>query len=279
MKFRKTLEKIAPYKAGKSIEEIQEEYGLEKTIKLASNENPYGQSKNVLEVINKIKSTQLYPDNHCTDLRKALAKKHGIDEEMFIFGNGSVEIIQMISRILLDSGDEVITGTPTFQSYFSETVIQGANLIEVPLQKETFDLKGILDKITDKTRIIYVTNPNNPTGTILSQKEIEEFLKNVPSDILVVLDEAYFEFVEAEEYGDSVKLLEKYSNICILRTLSKAYGLSGLRIGYGIAHKQIIEQLEKVRVPFNVSAVAQEAGIVALQDEEFVQNCKQKEKY
>lgn len=273
MEYRKILENLSPYKPGKNLEEIKQEYGLENVVKLASNENPYGTSPKVLKKLSNLDILETYPDNYCTKLRKKLSKKYNIPENYFIFGNGSVEIIQMISRILLDNTSEAITCIPSFSSYWSEAILQDSQMIEVPLKNYKFDLEGILSKINNKTKLIYITNPNNPTGTIVSHNELEEFFKKVPSNVLVVLDEAYYEFVTNAEYPNSIKLLKKYNNVCILRTFSKAYGLAGLRIGYGIASPEIIAELEKARVPFNASFVSQQAALTALEDSEFVNNC------
>lgn len=278
MEYRKILEKLSPYKPGKNLEEIKKEYGLENVIKLASNENPYGTSPKVLKMLSEINILETYPDNYCTALRKKLSKKYKVPEEYFIFGNGSVEIIQMISRILLDNSSEVITCVPSFSSYWSEAILQDSQMIEVPLKNYKFDLDKILEKINNKTKLIYITNPNNPTGTIVTSNELENFLNKVPSNILVVLDEAYYEFVKNEEYPNSTKLLKKYKNICILRTFSKAYGLAGLRIGYGITNPETISELNKARVPFNASFVSQKAATTALDDIEFVNNCVKRNK-
>ena len=278
MKYRNILKNLSPYKPGKSNEEIKNMYGLEEIVKLSSNENPYGESKKVIEEIKKMEYTEIYPDNYCTDLRNKLSAKFNVPAEKFIFGNGSVEIIQMISRVFLDKDDEVITCVPSFQSYYSETTLQDAKLIEIPLKNNTFDLNGILEKINEKTKIIYITNPNNPTGTIITENEQREFLKKVPKDILVVLDEAYAEFVTDNNYPKSENLLTEYDNICILRTFSKAYGLAGLRVGYGMASEKTIQELDKARVPFNIATIAQKAAIVALEDETFVEYCKEKNK-
>ena len=274
--FRKNLSKLRPYKPGKSEEEIKKEYGITEIIKLGSNENPYGCSEKVKDILREEINTNIYPDNYVYYLRKKLSEKYKIGEENFIFGNGSVEILQMICRIMLDADDEVLTCKPTFQSYKSECIIQNAKIVEVPLKKHKFDLQGILEKITEKTKIIFICNPNNPTGTIITEEEQKEFLSKVPKNILVLLDEAYYEYVTSEEYPKSINMLKEYENICILRTFSKAYGLAGLRIGYGIASKKIIEELEKVRVPFNISEITQKSAYVALEDEEFIKKCNEK---
>lgn len=271
MNYKENLKNLSPYKPGKSIENIKKEYNIDNVIKLASNENPYGTSPKALKVFDNPTSLELYPDNYCTLLRDELSKKLNINKENLIFGNGSVEIIQMLCRTFLSRNDEVITCTPSFSSYWSETILQEAKIIEVPLKDYVFDLKGILEKITNKTRIIFITNPNNPTGTIVNKLSLTDFLNKVPKDILVILDEAYYEFVKnKDEYPESVEFLKNFSNICILRTFSKAYGLASIRIGYGITTPEIINELEKSRVPFNINTVAQKAATNALLDTDFI---------
>jgi len=274
MNYKKSIEIIKPYKPGLSEDEIKSKYNLTKVVKLASNENPYGPSEQINNLFKNMNRIERYPDNYCKKLREKLSKKYGIMEENLIFGNGSVEIIQMIARVLIEADDEVITCSPTFQSYYLETIIEQGKVIDIPLTSDyKFDLNGIIDKISEKTKIIYIANPNNPTGTIITANELNEFMEKVPKDILVVLDEAYAEFVINKEYPNSVKLLQDYSNICILRTFSKAYGLAGLRIGYGISSKDFVRELEKVRLPFNVSTIAQAAAEISLDDEKFLVNC------
>ena len=274
MNYKKSIKNIEPYKPGLSEDDIKELYNLEKVVKLASNENPYGSAVDIKDVYENINATERYPDNYCKILRKKLAIKYNVNEENLILGNGSVEIIQMIARALIEPEDEVITCTPTFQSCFLETYIEQGKVITIPVTESyKFDLNGMISEITSRTKIIYIVNPNNPTGTIVTNSELEEFLKRVPDDIVVVLDEAYAEYVTDKDYPNSIELLEKYSNICILRTFSKAYGLASMRIGYGISSKEIIRELEKVRLPFNVSTLAQKAACMALEREEFLNKC------
>lgn len=274
MNYKKALEKIEPYKPGLSENDIKEKYNLTKVVKLASNENPYGQSDHIKELFKDLNKIERYPDNYCKKLREKLAFKYTITNENLIFGNGSVEIIQMITRALIQADDEIITCSPTFQSYYLETFIEQGKVIDIPLTDSyKFDLDGIVSKITNKTKIIYIANPNNPTGTIITSSELTDFMKKIPNNILVVLDEAYAEFVNDKDYPDSIKLLQEFSNICILRTFSKAYGLAGLRVGYGISNPRFINELEKVRLPFNVSSIAQEAALIALEDIRFLNDC------
>lgn len=276
MKYKENLKKLTPYKPGKSIQEMKEQYELKEIIKLGSNENPYGMSKNIIESIRNIQNLGLYPDNYVTELREKLAKKNNLDKNNFIFGNGSVEILQMICRVLLSQGDNIITGIPTFQSYKSEATLQSAETIEVELESNRFALKKIIQRINKKTKIIFISNPNNPTGTIITEKEQEEFIKKVPENILIVFDEAYNEFVTDKAYPNSIEMLKKYNNICILRTFSKAYGLAGLRIGYAMADSKFIQELEKARVPFNINKIAEKSACIALDDTEFLNNCLEK---
>ncbi|MDN5276169.1 MAG: histidinol-phosphate aminotransferase [Clostridiales bacterium] len=277
VKHRNTVETLEPYRPGKPISEVKRELGLTDVIKLASNENPLGCSPKAVEAL--IKWTQevsLYPDGNCTELRNALAKRFNLDPGQFLFGAGSDQILEIIAQTYINPGDTTITCWPSFSRYEAVTRIMDGRMIRVPLKKDySFDLEGILNSITDNTRIIWLCNPNNPTGTIITAEEQKAFLERVPKHVLVVLDEAYYEYARGGDYPKSVELLERYDNIIILRTFSKAYGLAGLRIGYAISHKEIIELLNRVRGPFNVNAAAQAAALAALDDQEFVQRSVQ----
>ena len=228
--MRDVLKNLSPYKPGKTVEDIKREYNLSDVVKLASNENAYGFSPKVLKAINGVKEIPLYPDNSLLKLRKKLVKKLNVSENNLIFGNGSSELISITARTILTPGDETITCTPSFFTYASETMIANGKVVQVPLKNNTFDLEGIIDKITNRTKLIYIANPNNPTGTIITASEQAEFLNKVPKDIYVVLDEAYCEFADKTKFPNSVEMLKDYKNILILRTFSKAYGLAGLRI-------------------------------------------------
>lgn len=268
MKYREYLKDVSPYVPGKSEEEIKKQYNLEKVVKIASNENPYGATPKVLEMMKNI-NFNIYPDNYVTNLRETLSKELGVKKEELLFGNGSVEIIQMLSRILLNNGDNIITELPSFSSYFSEAKIQGANIKTISYnEKYSFNLSEMLELIDDNTKMIYITNPNNPLGTVIHENELTDFIAKVPKNILVVIDEAYYEYVRDEKYISCIELVNKYENVCVLRTFSKAYGLAALRIGYIVASSPVITELEKVRVPFNVSTIAQECASIALNDKE-----------
>ncbi len=276
MEYRKSIENVNPYVPGKSEEEIKKMYNLDRVVKIASNENPYGASKNVknanIELLYNI-----YPDNYVTNLRNKLSLKYNIDKDNLAFGNGSVEIIQMLSRILLDDGDNIIAEIPSFSSYFSEAMIQGASIKTISYDENySFDLAKIIDLIDNNTKMIYITNPNNPLGTIVTESEINNFLDRVPKNILVVVDEAYAEFVRDNNYKSCIDLIKKYSNVCVLRTFSKAYGLAALRIGYIVASKEVVNELEKVRVPFNVSTLAQKCAEIALEDSKHIECVREK---
>jgi histidinol-phosphate aminotransferase len=261
---------MRPYVPGKPIDDVKRELGLSDVIKLASNENPLGCSKKAKDAVAKtLTNPALYPDGNCTKLRNLLSEKLSVSPEQLIFGAGSDEIITMLTQVFVEPEDEVITGTPSFPRYRSAVQLMGGNFIEVPLKNHTFDLDSIANAVTQKTKMIIVANPNNPTGTIFNAAQQAAFLEKIPSNVLVVLDEAYYEYVEDPAYPESIPLLKQYDNIIILRTFSKIYGLASLRVGYGVSTPAIIGLLNRVRGPFNVSTAAQEAAYASLLDEEF----------
>ena len=272
MNYRECLVNVAPYVPGKNEEEIKKEYGLDKVVKIASNENPYGPTPNIKEYLNGI-NFSVYPDNYMSNLRSKLSNKLNVNEEKLLFGNGSVEIIQMISRAFLDKGDNIVTQLPSFSSYFSEAKIQDAEIRTIKYNENySFNLNEILDLIDEKTKIVYITNPNNPLGTVVTKDEVYDFVSKVPNNVLVVIDEAYFEFVRNENYVSGIELMNEFRNVCVLRTFSKAYALAALRIGYIVAAEEIITNLEKVRVPFNASTIAQKCACIALDDETYMKD-------
>lgn len=270
---KKSIEMIAPYPAGKPIEEVKRELGLEKVVKLASNENPYGCSMKTKEVmLLATSSSSLYPDGYAYELRMALARHHNISPESLVFGTGSDGLIELICKTFLEAGDESVIPAPSFSLYETNVRAAGAVPLVVPCGADyKMDLATMADKITEKTRVVWLCNPNNPTGLMYTAREQEEILERIPDNVLVVLDEAYYEFACINpEYPDSLPELLKRDNIIILRTFSKVHGLAGLRVGYGMAHPDIIAQMERVRAPFNVNLVAQYGAIAALSDAEFV---------
>jgi len=266
---RKSILKIKPYKPGKPIGEVKRELGLKRIIKLASNENTLGPSSQALKALRDfLPKIYLYPEDSCFYLKKELAKKLKVKRENLILGNGSDEIMELVSKTFLNPGEEVIYGHPSFLIYETVVRIMGGKPVPVSLKDYTYDLKRILRAVTKKTKIIFVCNPNNPTGTMVSGEEIRAFLKRVPKRIIVVFDEAYRDYVERRDFPDSIKLLKENRNLIILRTFAKIYGLAGLRIGYGIAQAEVIAFLSKVRLPFNVNSLAQAAALASLSDEE-----------
>lgn len=270
--FREELTNLSPYKPGRPIEDVKREYGLEHVVKLASNENPLGCSPKAVEAIkNALDSLNLYPDGNCTALKEALSKKLNLSVENIILSSGLDEMIDLLAKTFFKKDDEVVMADITFPRYIATTMMMGAKPVIVPLVNWTYDLKGMLNAITEKTKLIWLCNPNNPTGTMFTEKELVDFLDKVPDDIIVVYDEAYREFVTRDDYPkDSLKFLDKYPNMIILRTFSKIYGLAALRVGYTMASKEIIENINKVRGPFNVNTLAQVAALAALEDEDFI---------
>lgn len=263
---------LVPYAPGKPIEEVEREYGITDSVKLASNENPLGPSPKALAAIrSRLDQLHLYPDGDCFYLRRGLAEKLGVAPEQLIFGNGSNEVIELAVRTFLRPGDEAVMAQQAFIVY--PLVVQAAGGIgkAVPPRDLTHDLRGMVEAITARTRMVLLANPNNPTGTIFRRAEWEWFLEQVPADILILVDEAYFEYVDDPDYPDSLRYHNRRKTLLTTRTFSKLYGLAGLRVGYGVGATDVIELMQRVRQPFNVNAVAQWAALAALDDAEHVQ--------
>jgi histidinol-phosphate aminotransferase len=256
---------INPYKPGKPIAEVKKELGLENIVKLASNENPAGPSPHALEAIRAVlPEINLYPEDGGLELKRALAHKYGGSCENLILGHGATEVLEIIARAFVRPGDEVISAHPSFPWFQMLGQMNGAKNVVVPLREHIHDLEAIARSITPETKLIFIANPNNPTGTIVGQREIDSFLRFVPDHVIVVLDEAYIEYVTGQQINTLSYTGQKPR--IIVRTFSKISGLAGLRIGYGIAEPWIIELLEKVRQPFNTSALAQVAALASLGD-------------
>ena len=273
---------IQPYVPGKPVEELERELGIRDSVKLASNENPLGPSPLVLkEIINDLTNTKSslslnrYPDGNGYYLKQALSGGLSVSEDEIILGNGSNELIDIAARTFLQPGDEAVMAHPSFVVYPMATQAQGATAIQIPLKKYTHDLDAMADAITSNTKIVFIANPNNPTGTMNTKAEFERFMKRIPEGILVICDEAYCEYVTKPDYPDSMKYLAQGKDILILRTFSKMYGLAGLRIGYGIGGKDIIGEMNKLRPPFNTSSIAQKAALWALQDESHLRRTRE----
>ena len=265
--------KIKPYVPGKPIDEVKREMGLKSVIKLASNENPYPPSPKVLAALNKAsREINRYPDGGCFVLRRILAKKLNVDDDQLIFGNGSDEIIVLAVKAFAAKGDDVIIAKPSFLIYEIASTLSGARLHQVPLKDFRYDLEAMKAKVNLRTKIIFIGNPDNPAGTYISQRQTEDFLRSIPKSTLVFFDEAYFEYVQAKDYPDTLSLMKKFPNVMTTRTFSKIYGLAGLRIGYGVASPEIIDILNRLREPFNVNSLAQAAAVAVLADEAYYRN-------
>ena len=272
IKPQRGLDNVAPYVPGKPVKEVERELGLTGVVKLASNENPLGPSPKAVEALREgIELVYFYPDGQSYDLRQALAKRLNMDPSWIIVGNGADGVILVTCMSYLDEKSEVVVSKHSFPMYDIFSSAMRAKMVKVPTKDYGLDLREMLDAITSRTTLVFVCNPNNPTGTLVRSKEVEEFMERVPDSVLVVFDEAYFEFACSEDFPDTLKYLrEGRENVLILRTFSKAYGLAGLRLGYGISSQGIIETLNRVKEPFAVNILAQMAGIKALEDEEFV---------
>jgi len=263
------------YEPGKPIEETARELGVavSEIVKLASNENPLGPSPKALAAMSaSLASANLYPDGGAFYLREALAGKLGVSRDELILGAGSNEIIEFIGHAFLDRGDDVVTSEHAFVVYKLVAAIFGARAIEVPSPDFRHDLDGIIAAITPKTRLIFIANPNNPTGTLATQDELNHFIDRVPANIVVVFDEAYYEYLDAPP--DTLRFIRAGRNVITLRTFSKIQGLANLRVGYGIARPELIQVLHKTRQPFNVSGLAQAAALAGLDDREHLQKTK-----
>jgi histidinol-phosphate aminotransferase len=263
------LRDLAVYEPGKPIEETARELGADagKIIKLASNENPLGPSPKALAAMRAaLGAAHLYPDGGGFYLREALAARLGLRRDHLILGSGSNEIIEFLGHAFLARGDDVITSEHAFIAYKLVAAVFGARTIEVPSPDLRHDLDGIIAAITPKTRLIFIANPNNPTGTLAGQNEIDRFIERVPPHIVVVFDEAYFEYLD--DPPDTLRFVRAGRNVAVLRTFSKIQGLASLRVGYGIARPELIQVLQKTRQPFNVSGIAQVAALAGLEDDE-----------
>lgn len=277
MKGKEVLNNLSPYQPGKQVEEIREEYGLDWVIKLASNENPYGFSNKIKEFLSSQSfDLHIYPDGHATQLRKKLSKKLQLSEDQLVFGSGSDELIQVICRTFLEPSANTVMATPTFSQYKHHSTIEGAEIREIPVKDGSHHLKKMLEAIDDATEVVWLCSPDNPSGKIIPEEEFIHFMDHCPKDVLVVLDEAYYEYVEENKKMTTIDHLLTYPNLIVLRTFSKAYGLASLRIGYGMASPEIIEKLNIVRGPFNTNALAQQLANIALDDVEFIHQTVQK---
>jgi histidinol-phosphate aminotransferase len=270
LRFKDYIRTLRPYEPGKPIDEVKRELGLEAVIKMASNENALGPSRRALKAMRSaLSSMHLYPEGGCFYLKNKLAQQLNVRPQQLTFGNGSNEIIEFIVKGFLYEGGEIISSEYAFAVYPILTQAYGGKYVCVPMKGLTFDLKAIAASITARTNIIFIANPNNPTGTMVGRDEFEAFLKRVPKNVLVCLDEAYCEFVTRKDYPNGLDYIDN-GNVVVLRTFSKLYGLAGLRLGYAVANEQVIEYFDRIRQPFNVNAMAQIAACAALDDAQHV---------
>jgi histidinol-phosphate aminotransferase len=275
IKIPKNIAAITPYPPGKPLDELEREYGIKNSIKLASNENPWGPSPRAIRALRaELLNLHRYPDGSCYYLIQAIAAKQGVTPAEIIVGNGSSEVIEFLVKAFVQEGDEVITSHPSFLMYQKIVQVRGGINHVIPLKDMRHDLGMIKEMVSEKTRLIFLDNPNNPTGTVIPPVEIYQFLSDIPESVVVVLDEAYVDFMDKKYQVDVFSLLrnvEKRCPVVFLRTFSKAYGLSGLRVGYGLMAKEVAECLQKVRQPFNINQMAQVGALAALEDEEYYQ--------
>ena len=275
--FKQSILRVKPYVPGKPIDEVKRELGLKDVIKLASNENPFDPSPEVFKAIqNGLKELNRYPDGDCYYLRRELASRLKVNQKQLIFGNGSDEIIVFAARAFLKEGDEVVIAKPSFLIYEIASEIEGAEIKAVPLKDFRYDLEGMKKAVSPKTKIIFIGNPDNPSGMYLTENQVREFLKAIPSNILIFMDEAYHEYVQAKDYVNSIQLLKEYKNLIVTRTFSKLYGLAALRVGYGIGSEELMDYLNRLREPFNVNSLAQAAALACLKDQRYYQGLLKK---
>jgi histidinol-phosphate aminotransferase len=262
---------LVPYVPGKPIDELERELGIPRAIKLASNENPLGPSPKAVAVLGETAATlHRYPDGGAHRLRAALADRYKLTPEHVILGNGSDEILGLLARAFLSPGDEAVMADQTFVIYKMEVTAAHGKPVIVPLTQWQHDLAAMAEAITNRTRLVFVCNPNNPTGTMVTASDVKAFMRRVPDDVIVIFDEAYYEYVQDQHFPDSLDWVTQRRNAVVLRTFSKIYGLAGLRVGYGLTTPEIAGYLNRVRPPFNVNAIAQRAALAALTDDEHI---------
>ena len=270
-RIREEIKNMKRYVAGKPISEVKRELGIETVVKMASNENPFGASPMVKEaILRTYADVSLYPDSGSFGLRQELSQMTGRPMEEIFVGGGSDSLIKVISSTMLSSGDEIIMGEHSFSRYEDNAKLMGAVVVKTDMEKLVLNLDAMEKAITEKTKIIYLCNPNNPTGSSFGKADFEAFIAKVSSDILVIMDEAYREYVTREDYFDALEYLDDHKNLIVLRTFSKAYGMASLRVGYGFADPELVGYFYRVVDPFDVNLFAQEAAVAALRDQAFL---------
>lgn len=273
---REQVKKIKPYIPGKPIDELKREMGIEKEIiKLASNENPLGPSPLALKAMEQaIKEVNFYPDDNVYYLKKKLSDVIGIPQDCIIVGNGSVELIHLVIKAFLNIGEKLIMSKPSFIMGKIEGSLFGGEIVEIDTKDYCVDVDGLIKAIDERTKIVYIDNPNNPLGCIITSDDVDRIVKKVNGNTLLILDEAYYDYIERDDFPDSLRYVKENKNVLILRTFSKMHGLAGLRIGFGISNKEIIDYLMRVKLPFNVNNIAQSAAIAAIDDIEHIEKTK-----
>ena len=263
---RPALAGLIPYEPGKPVEEVQRELGLERVVKLASNEGPLGPFPQALEAMGRAAAElNRYPDGGAYRLRASLAERHGVRFEEIAVGSGADGMIDGISQATLDPGDEIVCGWPSFPSYVIYGLKLGAEVVRVPLRDHRYDLDALLDAVTPRTKLVYICHPNNPTGTMNTRRELDAYFERVPEHVLTVLDQAYFEYIDDPEYADGIdEYFKTGRRVMVLRTFSKIYGLAGVRVGYGVAAAELVTELGKTRRAFDLTTPGQEAALASL---------------
>lgn len=270
------IDRIAPYVPGKPIKEVEREYGIKGALKLASNENCLGTSPKALEAIQRAAvDSWLYPESGCPYLRPKLAERLGVAPDRLCFGDGSHELLEIAVRAFVEPDEEVLTSEKSFAIYRLAAETVGRKYVEVPMKDMRYDLEALAAAVNAKTKLVFIANPNNPTATHVQRKELETFLGRLPEDVVLVMDEAYFEFVRDPEYPDSLKYQDGKRRLLTTRTFSKAYGLAGLRVGYAIGTPAMVKAMDKVRPAFNVNSLAQAAAEAALDDHDFLRRTRE----
>ncbi len=267
---RPALSKLVPYEPGKPVEEVQRELGLERVVKLASNEGPFGPFPAALVALeHAARDLNRYPDGGAFRLRAAIAERHGVRFEEIAIGAGADGIIDLLSQAVLEPGEEIVCGWPSFPSYVIYATKSGAIPVKVPLQEHRYDLDALLAAVTPRTKLVYICNPNNPTGTMNTRTELDAYFNRVPAHVLTVVDQAYFEYIADPDYPDCVtEYFERGRRVLVVRTFSKIYGLAGLRVGYGIGDADLVTALGKVRRAFDLTTPAQGAAVASIGDED-----------
>src|ERR671915_1135378 len=268
--FRPAIEGLVPYEPGKPVEEVQRELGLARVVKLASNEGQFGPFPAALAAIARgAPELNRYPDGGAYRLRTALAQKHGVGFDDVALAAGADAVVMYLSLAVLDAGDDIVCGWPSFPSYVLDAIKMGAEAKRVPLTDHRYDVESILEQVGERTKIVYLCNPNNPTGTMIGRAKIDEYFERVPEHVLTVLDEAYFEYVDDADYPNGIdEYFRRGRRVLVLRTFSKIYGLAGLRVGYGVGPPDVVAAIGKVRNAFEINQTAQDAAHASLGDED-----------